>query len=327
MLLAGDVGGTNMRLALFDEEDGKLVERRRARFPTRDFATLGAALEGFLAGETRLGAAAFGVAGPVRHGRAEGTNVAFSIDAEEIRDRPRRPRGRPQRPRGERLGPRRARAGRLRGPEPRGGRPRGERGPHLGRDGPRRGDPLPLGARLRPDAVRGGARLLRAAERRGDRAPEDPPPPPRARLVGARRLGAGPRDALPVRARPLGPPRARVARARDRRLRRPRSRRQPRRARRDRPRLPADDAPLRFALRRRGGKPRAEDPRDGRRLRRRRHRAEDPPAPEGRLLHRLHGQGAVRAAPRPHPHPGRPQRLLRHPRRREGRRPGRARER
>jgi len=85
MLLAGDVGGTNMRLALFEEEDGRLVERRRARFATRDFRTLHEAFEGFLAGEKRIEAAAFGVAGPVRHGRAEGTNVTFSIDAEEIR--------------------------------------------------------------------------------------------------------------------------------------------------------------------------------------------------------------------------------------------------
>ena len=85
MLLAGDVGGTNMRLALFEEEDGRLVEKRRARFATGDFRTLHDALEGFLAGEKRLEAAAFGVAGPVRHGRAEGTNVTFSIDAEEIR--------------------------------------------------------------------------------------------------------------------------------------------------------------------------------------------------------------------------------------------------
>ena len=30
MLLAGDVGGTNLRLALFEEEGGKLVERRGA---------------------------------------------------------------------------------------------------------------------------------------------------------------------------------------------------------------------------------------------------------------------------------------------------------
>lgn len=85
MLLAGDVGGTNTRLALFEEEGGRLVERRRARYATRDFPTLHDVLDGFLAGETRLEAAAFGVAGPVRHGRAEGTNVAFSIDAVEIR--------------------------------------------------------------------------------------------------------------------------------------------------------------------------------------------------------------------------------------------------
>jgi glucokinase len=84
MLLAGDVGGTNMRLALFEEAGEKLVERRRARFPTRDFSTLHDALAGFLAGEKGLEAAAFGVAGPVRHGRAEGTNVTFSIDAGEI---------------------------------------------------------------------------------------------------------------------------------------------------------------------------------------------------------------------------------------------------
>lgn len=85
MLLAGDVGGTNMRLALYDVEGGKLVERRRARFPTRDFSTLQDAFDGFLAGEKHLEAAAFGVAGPVRDGKAEGTNVAFAIDATGIR--------------------------------------------------------------------------------------------------------------------------------------------------------------------------------------------------------------------------------------------------
>lgn len=87
MLLAGDVGGTNLRLALFEEEEGRLVARRSARFATAELRTLDDALVAFLAGETRVAAAAFGVAGPVRHGRAEGTNVAFSIDAAEIRAR------------------------------------------------------------------------------------------------------------------------------------------------------------------------------------------------------------------------------------------------
>jgi len=87
VLLAGDVGGTNLRLALFGEEGGRLVERRSARFPTAELPTLDDGLASFLAGETRVAAAAFGVAGPVRHGKAEGTNVAFSIDAAEIRAR------------------------------------------------------------------------------------------------------------------------------------------------------------------------------------------------------------------------------------------------
>lgn len=81
MLLAGDVGGTNLRLALYDLADGALVERRRARVPTRDVTSLVEAAAAFLAGEPRLEAAAFGVAGPVRDGKAEGTNVAFAIDA------------------------------------------------------------------------------------------------------------------------------------------------------------------------------------------------------------------------------------------------------
>jgi glucokinase len=85
MFLAGDVGGTNLRLALFEEEGGQLGEVRHARLATREFGTLHDALDGFLAGEKRLAGAAFGVAGPVRHGRAEGTNMSFSIDAEEIR--------------------------------------------------------------------------------------------------------------------------------------------------------------------------------------------------------------------------------------------------
>ena len=214
MLLAGDVGGTNMRLALFEEEDGRLVERRRARFPTRDFSTLHDALDGFLAGEKRLDAAAFGVAGPVRHGRAEGTNVAFSIDAEEIRA----DLGVPA----VVLNDLEANAWGLAelGPGDFEVLNRGEEDPTgngaLISAGTGLGEALLFRSarRLRPDALRRGARLLRAAQRRGDRAPEDPPPPPRARLVGARRLGAGPGDALPVRARPLGPPRARVAHAR-----------------------------------------------------------------------------------------------------------------
>jgi len=86
MLLAGDVGGTNLRLALYELAGGALVERRRARVPTRDVSGLVEAAAAFVGGETGLEGAAFGVAGPVRDGKAEGTNVAFAIDAAAIRD-------------------------------------------------------------------------------------------------------------------------------------------------------------------------------------------------------------------------------------------------
>ncbi len=85
MLLAGDVGGTNLRLALYDLADGVLVERRHARVPTREVTRLVDAASAFVAGEPGLEAAAFGVAGPVRDGKAEGTNVTFAIDAAAIR--------------------------------------------------------------------------------------------------------------------------------------------------------------------------------------------------------------------------------------------------
>ena len=75
MLLAGDVGGTNLRLALFEEEGGKLVERRRARFPTRDFGTLDDALEA-LAG--RGGGVGGGVAPKILPLLADGFFTAFA---------------------------------------------------------------------------------------------------------------------------------------------------------------------------------------------------------------------------------------------------------
>ena len=36
MILAGDVGGTNCRLALYEVEDGRLRQRAEGRVPSRD---------------------------------------------------------------------------------------------------------------------------------------------------------------------------------------------------------------------------------------------------------------------------------------------------
>ncbi len=80
MILAGDVGGTNVRLALFEVEGGMLVPRDERRFRSRDVPGLEGPVVEFLAGR-RAAAAGFGVAGPVRNGRCEATNLPWVVDA------------------------------------------------------------------------------------------------------------------------------------------------------------------------------------------------------------------------------------------------------
>jgi glucokinase len=81
MILAGDVGGTNVRLALFEVASGKLAVREQARFRSRDFPGLEAAVEKFLAGGKAVAGAGFGVAGAVRDGRCEATNLPWVVDS------------------------------------------------------------------------------------------------------------------------------------------------------------------------------------------------------------------------------------------------------
>ena len=80
MILAGDIGGTNVRLALFEIEGGRLVAMDERTFRSRDFTGLERPVEEFLAGR-RVSAAGFGVAGPVRNGRSEATNLSWIVDA------------------------------------------------------------------------------------------------------------------------------------------------------------------------------------------------------------------------------------------------------
>ncbi len=82
MILAGDIGGTNCRLALFDESFGISEEKI---YPSRDYPGLGDALRRFL-DETGAGVsrACFGIAGPVQEGRVRTTNLPWTVDAEEL---------------------------------------------------------------------------------------------------------------------------------------------------------------------------------------------------------------------------------------------------
>ncbi len=87
MILAGDIGGTNVRLALFERLGGRLVRRKEARYRSRELRGLTAALDLFLPGKPAVEAAGFGVAGPVRGGRSETTNLPWVVDQESLASR------------------------------------------------------------------------------------------------------------------------------------------------------------------------------------------------------------------------------------------------
>jgi glucokinase len=83
IVLAGDVGGTKTALALYDVGGRGLAPLRDATLPSRDFASLEAAIERFLAADLRspaIEAVCLGVAGPVIEGRCVATNLPWVID-------------------------------------------------------------------------------------------------------------------------------------------------------------------------------------------------------------------------------------------------------
>ena len=79
MILAGDLGGTNARLALFSP-DGKRVIREET-IPIRDYARPEDVVRAFLGRKPpRIRAATFGIAGPVIRGRVRTTNLPWVLD-------------------------------------------------------------------------------------------------------------------------------------------------------------------------------------------------------------------------------------------------------
>lgn len=83
MILAGDVGGTKVHLALYEFTEGKLTHRRDKQFPAREYSGLEEIVKEFL-GTDKVSAACFGVPGPVRDGRLRLTNLPWTLDSREI---------------------------------------------------------------------------------------------------------------------------------------------------------------------------------------------------------------------------------------------------
>ena len=85
MILAGDIGGTNARLAYFRPQNGNLRLISERVFPSREYSELGEIVSQFLAGSaTRPEVACFGIAGPVHNGRVETSNLPWIIEQSRL---------------------------------------------------------------------------------------------------------------------------------------------------------------------------------------------------------------------------------------------------
>jgi glucokinase len=88
MILAGDVGGTKVHLALYNFAGGRLATVRDHKFPSDEFATLDDVVRAFLAQagdkQEEIVAACFGCPGPVRDGRLTLTNLPWTLDERDL---------------------------------------------------------------------------------------------------------------------------------------------------------------------------------------------------------------------------------------------------
>lgn len=86
MILAGDVGGTKVHLALYNFDSGNLKPVRDEKVPAQEFATLDAVVQNFLKPGEReqIAAACFGCPGPVRNGRLKLTNLPWTLDQQDL---------------------------------------------------------------------------------------------------------------------------------------------------------------------------------------------------------------------------------------------------
>lgn len=88
MILAGDIGGTNTRLALIDATSADLKIVAEKTFPSRERTSLEATIAEFLSIHScTLTRASFGIAGPVRDGRCEATNLPWVVDSKTVAKR------------------------------------------------------------------------------------------------------------------------------------------------------------------------------------------------------------------------------------------------
>ena len=81
MILAGDIGGTNTRLALSNRSEPAVIET----LPSREFETFEDVVKHFLSRhEANVHRVCFGIAGPVQNGECHATNLPWAIDSRQL---------------------------------------------------------------------------------------------------------------------------------------------------------------------------------------------------------------------------------------------------
>jgi glucokinase len=87
MILAGDIGGTNARLALFDVRNGQFNLVTATVFPSQRYSGLDQIVTEFVnTSGMRPSQACFGVAGPVTNGKVETSNLPWIIESRRLAD-------------------------------------------------------------------------------------------------------------------------------------------------------------------------------------------------------------------------------------------------
>jgi glucokinase len=88
MILAGDVGGTKVHLALYNFVGGRLGLVRENKFPSGEHASLDEIVKLFLCqaegAKEEIIAACFGCPGPVKDGRLKLTNLPWTLDERDL---------------------------------------------------------------------------------------------------------------------------------------------------------------------------------------------------------------------------------------------------
>ena len=93
MILAGDIGGTNARLALYDDQNGHLGLLKTGVFPSQHYSGLEKIVAEFVSSAgVRPAKACFGIAGPVTNGRVVASNLPWIVESRILADELKIPR-------------------------------------------------------------------------------------------------------------------------------------------------------------------------------------------------------------------------------------------